>query len=163
MLGGASAFKESGPINTFNSYTHQGRHVEATVLDHPTSTRWVCPVSPWESEDASRAHRRHVAPSGIEPDARSAEVTSVADTSLFVHATPPVSYRNQLMRFGSQLAVRAHSASDQELRDIARRPCAAAASATVAGARSLGATLIDQATAVLELRPQLARSPALTD
>ena len=67
MLGGASAFKESGPINSFNSYTHQGRHVEATVLDHPTSTRWVCPVSPWESEDASRAHRRHVAPSGIEP------------------------------------------------------------------------------------------------
>jgi hypothetical protein len=51
----------------------------------------------------------------------------------------------------SWLAVMVHSLEQDELRDVARRLCAAASVAAAGGARQLAAELVDDAERVLDL------------
>jgi hypothetical protein len=59
------------------------------------------------------------------------------------------------MRPESRLAVLAHSASDQELRDVAVNLCAAAAILLVVGHHTVGKRIVDQAGAFFDLRSGL--------
>jgi hypothetical protein len=62
------------------------------------------------------------------------------------------------MRFESRLAVLAHAANDDELRDVAANLCAAAALLIAGGHLGVGGRIVDQAVAVVELRRDVVRS-----
>jgi hypothetical protein len=56
------------------------------------------------------------------------------------------------MHLSNQLAVLAHSASDEELQGVATTLCLCAAAFFVSGHRAVGSRVLGQAVAVIELR-----------